>query len=258
MMRGARMAATVRDIHRYPVKGLSPEALARIALTPGEGLPGDRRFALHVAAEPFDPAAPTWLPKTDFLALMRHERLAKLATRFDAATGVLTIERDARTVAHGDLADPAGRAVIEQFFAAFMGPEIRRMPHLVEAPGHMFSDVPAKLVSIVGLASVRDLERVTRARVDPLRFRANFHLDGLAPWEEFAWPGREIRLGAVALRVVKRITRCAATSVNPQTGARDINVPLALQEGFRHVECGVYAEVLTPGAVAVGDAVTAA
>jgi len=161
-------------------------------------------------------------------------------------------------VVRGDLGDPAGRTVIEQFFAAFMGAEIRRTPRLVEAPGHMFSDVAAKLVSIVGLASVRDLERVTRARVDPLRFRANFHVDGLSPWEEFAWVGREIRLGAATLRVVKRIVRCAATSVNPQTGARDINVPLALQEGFRHVECGVYAEVLTQGAIAVGDPVNGA
>lgn len=252
------MVATVRDIHRYPVKGLSPEALARVALAPGEGLPGDRRFALHVAADPFDPSAPTWLPKTDFLALVRNERLAKLRTRWDEATGVLTVERDGKTVVRGDLGAPAGRTVIEQFFAAFMGAEIRRTPRLVEAPGHMFSDVAAKLVSIVGLASVRDLERVTRARVDPLRFRANFHVDGLAPWEEFAWVGREIRLGAATLRVVKRIVRCAATSVNPQTGARDINVPLALQEGFRHVECGVYAEVLTQGAVAVGDPVNGA
>lgn len=252
------MAATVRDIHRYPVKGLSPEALARVALAPGEGLPGDRRFALHVAADPFDPSAPTWLPKTDFLALMRNERLAKLRTRWDEATGVLTVERDGKTVVRGDLGAPAGRTVIEQFFAAFMGAEIRRTPRLVEAPGHMFSDVAAKLVSIVGLASVRDLERVTRARVDPLRFRANFHVDGLAPWEEFSWVGREIRLGTATLRVVKRIVRCAATSVNPQTGARDINVPLALQEGFRHVECGVYAEVLTQGAVAVGDPVNGA
>lgn len=252
------MVATVRDIHRYPVKGLSPEALARVALAPGEGLPGDRRFALHVAADPFDPSAPTWLPKTDFLALMRNERLAKLRTRWDEATGVLTVERDGKTVVRGDLGAPAGRTVIEQFFAAFMGAEIRRTPRLVEAPGHMFSDVAAKLVSILGLASVRDLERVTRARVDPLRFRANFHVDGLAPWEEFTWVGREIRLGAATLRVVKRIVRCAATSVNPQTGARDINVPLALQEGFRHVECGVYAEVLTQGAVAVGDPVNGA
>ncbi len=252
------MVATVRDIHRYPVKGLSPEALARVALAPGEGLPGDRRFALHVAADPFDPSAPTWLPKTDFLALVRNERLAKLRTRWDEATGVLTVERDGKTVVRGDLGAPAGRTVIEQFFAAFMGAEIRRTPRLVEAPGHMFSDVAAKLVSILGLASVRDLERVTRARVDPLRFRANFHVDGLAPWEEFTWVGREIRLGAATLRVVKRIVRCAATSVNPQTGARDINVPLALQEGFRHVECGVYAEVLTQGAVAVGDPVNGA
>lgn len=253
-MMPARMAATIRQIHRYPVKGLSAESLARVALAPGESVPGDRRFALHVGNQPFDPGAPAWQPKTNFLTLMRHERLAKLATAFDDATGVLTIARDGKTVARGDLGQPTGRTVIEEFFAAFMGGAAGRMPRLVEAPGHMFSDSPAKSVSLIGLASLKDLERVTRARVHPLRFRANFYVDGLAPWEEFAWVGREIALGAARGRVTARIDRCAATNVNPQTAERDMNVPLALQDGFRHADCGVYVEIMAAGEAAIGDA----
>jgi len=256
MMR-ALMTATIRRICRYPVKGLSPENLTQVTLAPGEGVPGDRRFALHIGNEPFDAGAPAWQPKTHFLMLMRHERLAKLHTQFDEATGVLTVERDGKPVAHGDLREPTGRTVIEQFFAAYMAGEATRVPRLVEASDHMFSDTPAKVVSVIGLSSLKDLERVTRARVDPIRFRANFYVDGLAPWEEFGWVGREIALGAARGRVTKRIGRCAATNVNPQTGARDMNVPLALQDGFRHADCGVYVEIVDGGAVSVGDAVTA-
>src|SRR5262245_28216425 len=249
------MASTLARICRYPVKGLSAESLARVALTPGEGLPGDRRFALHVGNEPFEPDAPSWQPKTNFLMLMRHERLARLATHYDEATGVLTIRRDGKPVAHGNLAEPTGRTVIEQFFAAFMAGAATRVPRLVEAPGHMFSDTPAKVVSLIGLASIKDLERVARAPVDPIRFRANLYVDGLGPWEEFGWVGREVAIGAARGRVVKRIGRCAATNVNPQTGARDMNVPLALQEGFRHADCGVYVEIVSGAWVAVGDSV---
>lgn len=252
------MAATIAQIHRYPVKGLSPEALAHAVLAPGEGLPGDRRYALHVGNAPFDAEAPSWMAKTNFLMLMRDERLAKLRTRFEDATNVLTVERDGKRVAHGDLADPNGRMVIEQFFAAYMGGEIRRSPRVVSAPAHMFSDVAAKVVSIIGLASVRDLERVVRSRVDPLRFRANLYLEDLPAWEEFAWVGSEIMLGTVRAKVIKRIVRCAATNVDPQSGARDLNIPLALERAYGHVDCGVHAQILTPGEIRPGDTVQAA
>jgi uncharacterized protein YcbX len=253
------MTASIAQIYRYPVKGLTPESLPRVALTPGEGLPADRRYALHVGNSPFDATAPQWMAKTNFLMLMRDERLAKLRTRFDDKTNVLTIERDGKRVAHGDLTDPNGRIVVEQFFAAYMGNELRRGPRIVSAPGHMFSDVAARVVSVIGLGSVRDLERVVRGRVDPLRFRANFYVEDLPAWTEFGWVGQEIGLGGtVRAKVIKRIKRCAATNVDPVTGARDLNLPLALQNAFGHVDCGVYAEILTPGEVVAGDAVVAA
>jgi uncharacterized protein YcbX len=119
----------------------------------------------------------------------------------------------------------------------------------------MFSDVPERLVSIVGLESVRDIERVLRAPVDPARVRANIHVEGLPPWSEFAWVGQEIAIADVRLRVTDRITRCAATNVDPKSGQRDLNVPRALEDAFGHTECGVYAEVISGGTVALGDPV---
>ena len=251
----ARMIASLAHLQRFPVKGLSAESLTRVVLSQGEGLPGDRRFALHVGVAPFDPDAPLWQPKTNFLTLMRDERLARLTTRHDPNTGWLTIERDGKRVARGDLGDPAGRAVIEQFFAAYLGGASRRTPRVVSAPGHMFSDVAARLVSIVGLESVRDIERVVGAPVDPVRLRANIHVEALPAWAEFDWVGQEIRIGPARLRVLERIERCAATNVDPASGQRDLNIPRALQDAFGHAECGVYAEVLEGGEIALGDPV---
>lgn len=250
------MSLKISAIYRHPVKGLTPEPLDKVMLAPGQGLPQDRRFALAHGSTRFDPAAPEWMPKTNFLMLMRNERLARLRTRFDDTTGILTVQRDGKTVASGNILEDAGRTVIEQFFAAYMQAEARGAPKLVEAPGHMFSDVARKVVSIIGLASIRDLERVARAPVDPRRFRANFYFEGGRPWEEFDWVGREIRLGSVRLSVVKRIQRCAATNVDPESGQRDLNLPLTLHQGFRHADMGIYAEVLESGAVAIGDGLT--
>jgi uncharacterized protein YcbX len=253
---GAVMSITVTGIDRYPVKGLSAEPLAATDLTVGEGVSGDRRFALALPSTWFDPDRPQWLPKTGFLMLMRNERLAALDTRYDAGEGILTIRREGKPVARGKITTPVGRAMIEEFFDAYMQGEIAGKPRLVAAPaGHMFSDHRNKVLSIINLATVRDLERVVGQPVDPRRFRANLYLEGADPWAEFDWVDRDVDVGEARLRVTARIDRCAATTVRPGVGTRDINVPKALQRGFGHVDCGVYARVTADGRVAVGDRV---
>ncbi|MBL8831446.1 MAG: MOSC domain-containing protein [Rhodospirillales bacterium] len=250
------MTLEIARICRYPVKGLSAESLARVAVTAGQGLPDDRRFAIAHGSTPFDVSAPAWMPKHNFLMLAKNERMARLNTLYDSASGMLTVERDGKQVVRADIGTATGRMLVEQFFAAYMASEARGAPKLVEAPGHMFSDVPNKVVSIIGLASVADIERVARADVDPIRFRANVYFAGGRPWEEFEWVDREIRIGSTRLKVIKRIQRCPATSVNPKSATRDMNVPRLLQDGFRHIDCGIYAEVLADGAFAVGDAIS--
>lgn len=243
----------IAKIYRYPVKGLSAEELIRVALTPGEGLPCDRRYALAHGSTAFDPSNPAWMAKHSFLMLAKNERLAKLETKFDDATTTLTVARGGKQVAKGDLSTPTGRMLIEQFFAAFLSGETRGNPKLVEAPGHMFSDTARKVVSIIGLASLADVERVARQPVDPIRFRANLYFAGGKPWQEFDWLGRELTIGTARLRVLDKIDRCAATTVNPKTAERDLQIPRLLMDGFRHIECGVYAQVLAPGEIAEGD-----
>ena len=97
------------------------------------------------------------------------------------------------------------------------------------------------------------------------RYRDGQLVDGDLPLDcdspdhsEFDWIGRELTIGPVRLRVVSRITRCAAINVNPATGERDLNIPKALMTGFGHADCGIYAEVLTGGRIAEGDTLTVA
>jgi hypothetical protein len=250
------MTASITQICRHPVKGLNAETLARVALAPGEGLPHDRRFALAHGSTNFDTQAPEWRPKTQFLMLMRDEKLAQLHIAFDETSGELAVQRAGKQVVRAKATEPLGRTLIAQFFAGFLGAAVRGAPQLLEAPGHMFSDVPEKCLSLINLASVTDLERVTGAPVDPLRFRANLYFEGAPAWSEFDWVGKEIEIGRVRLRVTARIDRCAATDVNPQTALRDMNVVKALQRGFGHIDMGVYAEIATGGEIATGDRIT--
>ncbi len=246
-------AARIQAIYRYPVKGLSPELMPRAALFPGRTIAADRLYAIENGPAGFDPAAPAYFPKIRFLMLMRNERLAALRTSFDETTHVLSIISQGREAARGDLRTPEGRQAIEGFFAEFCADELRGPPKILTAPGHSFSDVAAKVVSIINLASVAKVEDAVGAPVDPLRFRGNIHVAGWPAWREFELLGKTLTIGDARVRVVKRIVRCAATNVDPATGIRDLQIPNTLMQGFGHADCGVYAEVLDGGEIAPGD-----
>jgi MOSC domain-containing protein len=258
------MTITISAIYRYPVKGLSAERMARVALIPGECLPQDRRFALALGSTVFDPQDPKWLPKTRFVMLMRDEKLALLQTAFDDASGVLTIARNRQDVLRAALTAPEGCRQVADFYTDFLGPEVDGPLRVVEALGHAFADArrrpnatTGKYVSLINLSSIAALETAMDAAIDPLRFRANVYFAGAPAWREHDWIGAEITLGTARLRIVSPITRCAATQVNPVTAARDLDIPSALDRHFGHINMGIYAEVLAPGPIAPGDELSA-
>lgn len=245
----------IKGLYRYPVKGLSPQALPRTSLSVGQTVPADRLYAIENGPIGFDPAAPAYFPKQRFLMLMRNERLAALKTDYDEASHTLTIQFDGKEAARGDLRTPEGRAAVERFLASYCADELRGPPKVLYGEGHSFSDVARKVVSIINLASVATLETVIGSAVNPLRFRANIYVSGWPAWHEFDLLDRELTIGGARLKVVKRIVRCAATNVDPQTGIRDLTIPKTLMQNFDHMDCGVYAEVIGGGGIAVGDSI---
>src|SRR6267143_2335999 len=247
--------AQIASIYRYPVKGLSPEPLPCVALGVGQTLPADRRYAIENGPSGFDAAAPVWMPKSYFLMLMRDERLAGLQTHFEDNTNLLTIRENGKVVARGDLETAEGRAAIEAFFAANFALELKGPPKILSGGGHSFSDVARKVVSIINLGSVSAVENMVGLSVHPLRFRANLYVSGWPAWHEHELVGQTLAVGDARLKVVKRITRCAAVNVDPETAARDLNIPQALMRRLGHNECGVYAEVIAGGTISIGDTI---
>jgi uncharacterized protein YcbX len=245
----------IASIYRYPVKGLSPEPLPCVALGVGQTLPADRRYAIENGPSGFDATAPEWMPKSYFLMLMRDERLAGLQTHFEDNTNLLTIRENGKTAARGDLETAEGRAAIEAFFTTNFAHELKGPPKVISGGGHSFSDVARKVVSIINLSSVAAIENMIGQPVHPLRFRANLYVSGWPAWHEFELLGQILVIGATRLKVVKRIVRCAATNVDPETAARDLDIPHTLMRRLGHADCGIYAEVITGGAISVGDAI---
>jgi uncharacterized protein YcbX len=252
----ASQTAAIAGLYRYPIKGLTPEPLPRALLRAGQTLPADRRYAIENGPSGFDPEAPQWMPKTQFLMLMRNERLAGLDSRFEDATNLLTIRKDGQLVASGDLETTQGRSAIENYFTANFQSELRGPPKVLSGRDHSFSDVARKVISIINLGSVRAIEEMLGGvAVHPLRFRANLYLQGWPAWSELDLVGQTLAIGAARLNVVKRIVRCAATNVDPETAQRDLEIPPTIMRHLGHMDCGIYAEVIADGEIGTGDAV---
>jgi uncharacterized protein YcbX len=248
-------AAKIEAIYRYPVKGLSPQKLQDTVLAPGRTLPADRLYAIENGPSGFDPAAPSHFPKIRFLMLMRNERLAALHTGYDEASHTLVIRHDGREAVRADLRTREGRLAVEAFMRRYVPDELHGPPKVLFGDGHSFSDNASKVVSIINLGSVAEIETAMAAPVDPLRFRANLYVRGWPAWSEFDFVGRELAIGNARLKVIKRIKRCAATEVDPVTGTRDLHVLKALMDKFGHVDCGIYAQVVAGGPIAPGDSI---
>ena len=249
---------TLRLLSTTPVKGLALAHPEEVRVT-AAGVEEDRRFVL-VDAEARKHSAPQCGPLATVRAAYRPEQDVLALTLPDG-----TVVED-----RVELAEPiesiffrgrrTGRVVVGPWAAplsAVAGTPLRLVK--TDRPGAAQDVHP---LTVISAASIRDLgRRVDRPDLDGRRFRMTLELDGLEPYEEETWIGRELAVGSAVLRVVDRVPRCVATTRDPSSGERDVDTLAALAAYRRKLDgvalpLGVYAEVVTPGTVAVGDAVT--
>lgn len=248
----------IESLYRYPVKGLTPEPLEQAELLPGRCIPWDRAFALAQGDSAFDPARPAWVPKTNFMCLVRNTAIAGLKTRFDEAAETFSITTPSGETFTANPLTQAGQASLTEFLTRYLGAEARygkerRPPQFHYFRNHSFCDHRTQVISLIGLGSLGALEQAAGGTRDKRRFRANIYIADIAPWAEFAWLGKTIAVGETTMIVQQRIDRCMATAVNPDTAQRDANPVSELREHFGHIDLGIFAEVLTGGEIRPGD-----
>ena len=247
--------ATITGLFRYPVKSLSGEALDSVELTTDQCLPGDRLYALSHGAGKFDPANPEWVSKAHFANLAKQDIMAKLDTHYDPETTTLTIHEAGATKAEGRLDSEDGRASIEAFLNPFFEGKLPPPVKIVRAGYGALTDQEEPLISVINLATLKDLERVMEQPIDHRRFRGNILVDTGEAWSERKWVGRDIQLGAAKAVVVDNIDRCAAINIAPETRAKNMNLPAHIVRTFGHMDCGVFIRIKDGGAVLGGDTI---
>jgi MOSC domain-containing protein len=215
------------------VKSFGGERVRRAFLGPF-GLLGDRRFAV------LDPDGMPISARRVPAMLGFHARCA------DAETGEgVEVETPDGLVLDAD--DP----ILTRMLRDHLDRDVRVMRAAVG-----FHDAAA--VHLITDASLAALEEAAGMTLDRRRFRANVmvELAEPAPFAEASWPGRELAVGGTTIGVLAPTERCAVTTFDPDTVQRDTRVLAALARERDNL-FGVYAQVMRPGWVRVGDPVLA-
>ena len=240
--------ATITEIWRHPIKAHGREAVNTAALTIGQTLPWDRQWA--VAHDASDVDGSTWASCQNFSRSSKAPALMAITCELDEVSETLTLHHPDRP----DLTfqpDQDDTAFID-WVTPLMPANRAQSTRLVRATQRGMTDSDYPSISLCNMASHRAVSQKLGRDLSIHRWRGNIWLEELAPWEEFDWIGKHIRLGTAVLEVKERVVRCMATTANPETGLRDADT-LGVLKTWGHQEFNVYAAVIENGHVAVDD-----
>jgi hypothetical protein len=223
--------------------------VGHVSLVEGQTFPGDRRWA--VAHEAAKTDGGEWASCGNFSRGAKAPELMAITSRWEDDAATLTLSHPALPdLAFKPDADPTE---LIDWVRPIMPKDRAASTKLVPAGEFGMTDSPFPSIAIHTTASHRAIEGRLGRKLATERWRGNIWLEGFAPWEEFDWIGKTLRIGGVEIEVRERITRCLATTVNIDTGKRDADTLGVLNEAFGHQDFGVYGVVTKSGDMSVGN-----
>ena len=282
------IVGTVREIWRYPVKSMAGESVDSSFVETG-GLQGDRAWAvrdddageirsakklsglMRCAAAYEGVLAGTPLPPPRIRmpdgSVHRADDPAAAACLSELLGRSLSLWPRTSDPDHYRLAASASTSDIRKQFGIGEDepdPDLSELPLrlllklsvFATPPGTYFDAYPLHILTTASLTAMR--EAASEGDFDVRRFRPNIlietdpSIEGLA---EFEWCGGLVRVGDVVVRCEARTVRCSMPALPQACGlARDTTVLRTVRDyADRHL--GIYATVVTPGSIRIGDAV---
>jgi ferredoxin-NADP reductase/uncharacterized protein YcbX/ferredoxin len=249
----------VHSIYRYPLKGFAGERLPFADLRPGRGFPFDRAFAIPNGQATIRPDG-VWTPCQAFVRLTKNPDLLGYLVNFDEPQRALTLIAPGGTSINfpvdGTVRDHQASKLLAKWFG-LPSPSEDGVPITRRAkPSQQgFWDHEDGHISIINLDTLNMLEGHAGQLIDPLRFRANIYISGLEAFTEYSLLGRRLQIGGAIVEIIRPIDRCRATSIDPLSSSRSLNMPTLLAKAQGHIFCGLYARVLQRGRVADGASI---
>jgi uncharacterized protein YcbX len=254
---------TIAQLYRYPVKGLTPEECDSLSIQEDGRIEGDRVLGFRFADTP--EADDEWSSKHGMLALVNTPALARLRLKYDHTAGRMAVRVDGAMLANEALDDDGRKRLCSAIATyALFQPEGALAGHPERLPLRLVGDGKTpryhdRPPGFVTLHSRESLHALAYAFEDPdldeRRFRSNVAIEGVEPWEELSWVGREVCIGESRYKVEAPVVRCLATHANPETGERDRQIMTTLTHAFDQ-ERPTFAVALVPlgaGTIRLGD-----
>lgn len=256
-----RVTPTVCQIAIAPVKSLRLSLIDQAEVGPS-GVIGDRHYAMLSA-------------RGQLLSVTKHPTLLQARASTDPTTGHLRLDLPDGQLLEGPVELGAARHGLfygqERPCRVVLGDFSDALSALAREPVTLvaMSDGPAvdrpgggavTVQSAAGLAELAPAAGCSEP-LDGRRFRMTFTVDGVVAYEEETWLGRRVRIGSAVIRPMGNVGRCAATTYDPETGAKTADTLKAIVATRADVPTtepmpfGVHAEVVSTGTVRVGDAV---
>lgn len=224
--------ARVVALQRFPVKSMGGDRLDQVEVT-ATGLVGDREWAVYDTAGK--------------LASGKHSRRFR---RMDPVFDLTARRLDDRTwVRLPDGSEwEAGDPATDEALADHFGEPVTL--HREEEVAHQ----DAASFSLVGSATLVELglHEGDGRPLDPRHLRANVVVETTEPYAEESWIGTEVTIGGTRVRIDRTIERCRMVGV-AQVGLPERPDMLRVISDVHGLQAGVYAEVVRPGTVSVGD-----
>jgi uncharacterized protein len=247
---------TVSQLAIAPVKGMRLQCSGEVQVG-HHGVSGDREF-LVIEED------------GKLLLTSRTPALLQVEPAWDRARNLLTLGFPDGGVVQ-DAPQPGAPATTRMYDGREIpgwiipGPLGAALSGYLGRPVHLFKrasehigtdDQPVTLMSQASLQALAPEFNGTAP--DSRRFRMTITITGTDAWAEHAWRGQKVTIGEVILRVIAPVPRCVVTTRNPESGATDARIlhALARLRGNNDITFGVWCEILRPGRIRVGDAVT--
>ena len=260
------MSVTISSIHYCPVKSISFQSIKNCEIKKNIGIVGDRIFAFAKGlnfeqAKLFEKDPEDRRGKWNkILTLKNSPMMNKYNFIFDGSNLTLTFKnKEILTINSNELNkyELISNKILE------LESSIKDSLILMKNEEFPFYDTSISKktvlnhsISLINNKSIQDFKNKINQEIEIQRFRGNIYINGIDAWEEQNWIGKIIKINDVSFKVEKKIPRCVAINLKPNSDDKSLNLLQSLKKNYNHFDMGIYLTALNDGQINVGEKIS--
>ena len=260
------MSVTISSIHYCPVKSISFQSIKNCEIKKNIGIVGDRIFAFAKGlnfeqAKLFEKDPEDRRGKWNkILTLKNSPMMNKYNFIFDGSNLTLTFKnKKILTINSNELNkyELISNKILE------LENSLKDPIILMKNDKFPFYDTSISKktvlnhsISLINNKSIQDFKNKINQEIEIQRFRGNIYINGIDAWEEQNWIGKIIKINDVSFKVEKKIPRCVAINLKPNSDDKSLNLLQSLKKNYNHFDMGIYLSALNDGQINIGEKIS--